>query len=139
MGLFKKKKKGSVEIKLAADQFCRILEDKAEDCSHTYCIDTDADQYNLLYRNGQFKGMPTPYGGTIYPFSVDPTKPGSRSEKKQFNRTKVVCLSKDSNLKVTWGTKMGMGIHSLQKEVEFAWIWLLVDLRINCPLSLDHY
>ena len=34
---------------------------------------------------------------------------------------------------------MGMGIHSLQKEVEFAWIWLLVDLRINCPLSLDHY
>jgi len=103
--LFKKKKKGSVEIKLSSDQFCRVLEERAEDCSHKYCIDTDADQYNLLYRNGQFLGMPTPFGGSIYPFSVDPTKPGSKGQKKQFNRAKVVCLSKDFNLKVTWGTR----------------------------------
>lgn len=103
--MFKKKKKGSVEIKLAKDQFCKVLEDKAENCSHKYCIDTDADQYNLLYRNGQFMGMPTPFGGSIYPFSLDPTKPGSKRQKKQFNRSKVVCLSKDFNLKVNWGTK----------------------------------
>jgi hypothetical protein len=103
--LFKKKKKGSVEIKLASDQFCRVLEEKAEDCSHKYCIDTDADQYNLMYRNGQFLGMPTPFGGSIYPFSVDPTKPGSARQKKQFNRAKIVCLSKDFNLKVFWGTR----------------------------------
>ena len=107
MAMFKnKKKKGSVEIKLGKDQFCRILEDRAEDCTHKYCIDTDADQYNLFYRNGQFLGMPTPMGGTIYPFSVDPTKPGTRGQKKQFNRSKVVCLSKDFNLKVNWGTKV---------------------------------
>ena len=104
--MFKKKKKGSVEIKLGKDQFCRVLEDRATECSHKYCIDTDADQYNLLYRNGQFLGMPTPFGGTIYPFSVDPTKPGSRKQKKKFNRSKVVCLSKDFNLKVNWGTKI---------------------------------
>lgn len=103
--LFKKKKKGSVEIKLSSDQFCRVLEERAEDCSHKYCIDTDADQYNLLYRNGQFLGMPTPFGGSIYPFSVDPTKPGSAGQKKQFNRAKIVCLSKDFNLKVNWGTR----------------------------------
>ena len=121
MGLFKKKKKGSVEIKLAADQFCRILEDKAEDCSHTYCIDTDADQYNLLYRNGQFMGMPTPYGGTIYPFSVDPTKPGTRRDKKQFNRAKIVCLSKDLNLKVNWGTKIP---------------FVMADIKTNAPYSV---
>ena len=103
--LFKKKKKGSVEIKLNKDQFCRVLEERAEDCSHKYCIDTDADQYNLLYRNGQFLGMPTPFGGSIYPFSIDPTKPGSKGQKKKFNRAKIVCLSKDFNLKVAWGTR----------------------------------
>lgn len=104
--LFKKKKKGSVEIKLGKDQFCRVLEERAEDCHHKYCIDTDADQYNLLYRNGQFLGMPTPFGGSIWPFSIDPTRPGSRGQKKQFNRAKIVCISKDFNLKVNWGTKV---------------------------------
>lgn len=103
--LFKKKKKGSVEIKLSSEQFCRVLEERAEDCSHKYCIDTDADYYNLLYRNGQFLGMPTPFGGSIYPFSVDPTKPGSSREKKQFNRAKIVCISKAFNFKVNWGTR----------------------------------
>lgn len=102
---FKKKKKGSVEIKLAKDQFCKVLEERAEDCSHKYCIDTDADQYNLLYRDGQFMGMPTPFGGSIYPFSIDPTKRGTGGQKKKFNRAKIVCLSKDFNLKVSWGTR----------------------------------
>ncbi len=102
---FKKKKKGSVEIKLGTDQFCRVLEERAEDCHHTYCIDTDADQYNLFYRNGQFMGTPTPFGGSIYPFSVDPTKPGTKGQKKKFNRAKVVCIAKDFNLKVNWGTR----------------------------------
>ena len=32
-----------------------------------------------------------------------------------------------------------MGLHSLQKEVEFVRIRLLVDLRTSYPLSLDYY
>ena len=100
----KKLLKGSIELRLNEDQFCSVWEAKASECSHEFCVDTSADQYNLFYRNGQFLGTPTPFGGSIYPFSLDPTTQGKRSHKKQFNRAKVVCLSKDFNLKVFWGT-----------------------------------
>ena len=103
---FKKKKKSPVDIKLREDQFCCVLEDNAEDVKTTYCIMANGDNYNLLYRDGRFLGMPRPFGGPIYPFSTDPTKKGSNHEKKQFHKSKVVCLSKDFNLKVNWGTKV---------------------------------
>ena len=102
---FKKKKTGIVEIKLNENQFCSVLEDKAEDVTHKYCILASSDTYNLLYRDGRFMGMPAPYGGAIYPFATDPTKQGSKGQKKQFHSAKVVCLSKDFNLKVFWGTE----------------------------------
>ena len=96
-----KKKSGPVEIKLEADQFCRVLEDKAAEVKSNYCVIASSDNYNLLYRDGQFMGMPKPFGGAIYPFSVDPTQEGSNGQKKQFHTAKIVCLSKDFNLKVT--------------------------------------
>lgn len=102
---FKKKKTGTVEIKLNENQFCSVLEEKAEDVSHKYCVLASSDTYNLLYRDGRFMGMPAPYGGAIYPFAIDPTKQGSKGQKKQFHSAKVVCLSKDFNLKVFWGTE----------------------------------
>lgn len=102
---FKKKKTGIVEIKLNENQFCSVLEDKAEDVTHKYCILASSDTYNLLYRDGRFMGMPAPYGGAIYPFATDPTKQGSKGQKKQFHSAKIVCLSKDFNLKVFWGTE----------------------------------
>ena len=106
MALFKKRKSGIVEIKLSADQFCHVLEDKADDVKNSYCIMASSDNYNLLYRDGKFLGMPQPFGGPIYPFSIDPTKKGSNGQKKSFHTAKVVCLSKDFNLKVNWGTKV---------------------------------
>ena len=103
--LFKKKKTGTVEIKLNENQFCSVLEEKAADVSHKYCIIANSDNYNLLYRDGKFMGMPRPFGGAIYPFAIDPTKEGSKGQKKQFHSAKIVCLSKDFNLKVFWGTE----------------------------------
>ena len=102
----KKLLKGSIELRLTGNQFCSVWEGKAAECSHEFCVDTNADQYNLFYRDGQFMGMPTPFGGSIYPFAVDPKQQGSRSQKKQFNRAKVVCISNAFNLKVNWGTKI---------------------------------
>ncbi len=102
---FKKKKSGSVSIKLREDQFCSVIKENAVDVKNDYCIITESDNYNLLYRDGRFLGMPTPYGGYLYPFSTDPTKKGSNREKKGFHTAKIVCLSKDFNLKVNWGTK----------------------------------
>ena len=102
---FKKKKAGPVEIKLGENQFCAVLEDKADEVSHKYCIIANSDYYNLLYRDGQFMGMPRPFGGAIYPFATDPTQEGSKHQKKQYHSAKVVCLSKDFNLKVFWGTE----------------------------------
>ena len=104
--LFKKKKSGSVEIKLREDQFCNVVTENSSDVKTDYCFIAQADNYNLLYRDGRFLGMPQPYGGPIYPFSTDPKKKGSNGEKKSFNTAKIVCLSKDFNLKVTWGTKV---------------------------------
>ena len=43
---------------------------------------------------------------TIYPFAIDPRQAGTRGQKKQFNRAKVVCISNAFNLKVYWGTKI---------------------------------
>ena len=106
MSLFKKRKSGIVEPKLGADQFCTVIEDKSDDVKKTYCILASSDNYNLLYRDGKFLGMPQPFGGLIFPFSIDPTKKGSNSQKKSFYTAKVVCLSKDFNLKVNWGTRV---------------------------------
>ena len=103
---FKKKKKSPVDIKLREDQFCAVIEDNAENVKKTYCIMASGDNYCLLYRDGRFLGMPRPFGGPIYPFSPDPTKKGSKRDKKKFHKAKVVCLSKDFNLKVNWGTKV---------------------------------
>ncbi|MBO5041870.1 MAG: hypothetical protein J6D87_02800 [Clostridia bacterium] len=103
--LFKKKKNGPVDLKLDETQFAKMLDVKAMDVGKKYCVISQADHYNLLYRDGRFLGMPCPYGGAIYPFSLDPTKPGKNSEKKKFNAAKIVCLSNAYNLKVRWGTK----------------------------------
>ena len=103
---FKKKKKGPVDVQLREDQFCCVIEDSAENVKKTYCIMADANNYYLLYRDGKFLGMPQLFGGPIYPFSTNPKKQGSNREKKKFHKAKVVCLSKDFNLKVNWGTKV---------------------------------
>ncbi len=100
----KKRKKGPVEMKLNANQFCLVVEERADDVAKEYCVIADSNNYNLLYRDGRFMGMPAPFGGAIYPFATDPTKQGSNGQKKQFRSAKVVCLSKDFNLKVYWGT-----------------------------------
>ena len=102
--LFKKKKNGPVDVKLGENQFAHVTEEFSENVGKKYCIIANADNYNLLYRDGQFLGMPKPFGGPIYPFATDPTKQGNRKQKKMYRMAKVVCLSKDFNLKVYWGT-----------------------------------
>lgn len=101
---FKKKKSDTVRFELKEDQFCAVAEEKSEDVTPKYCIIADESHYNLLYRDGRFLGMPQPFGGPIYPFSDDPRKQGSNGQKKSYHSAKVVCLSKDFNLKVDWGT-----------------------------------
>jgi len=101
----KKLQKEPVELKLTEEQFCAVWEGRSDDYSHEFCVDTNADQYNLFYRNGRYEGTPTPRGGSIYPFSMDPLQKGSRSDKKKISRAKVVCLSSSFNLSVKWGTQ----------------------------------
>lgn len=103
-GFKKKKKSGQETVILQADQFCSVVEVDVSDVTSTYHFIADADHYCLLYRDGQFLGMPRPNGGKVYPFSTDPTQEGSKHAMKQFTRAKLVYLSKDFNLKVNWGT-----------------------------------
>ncbi len=102
--MFAKKKKGSTKIFLNEDQFCKVLEENAAEVRNSYYISTSDRNYNLLYRDGQFLGMPTPFGGPLYPFSPDPRKKGSNSDKKKYTYAEIVCMSKDFQLKVYWGT-----------------------------------
>ena len=102
--LFKKRKSDEVVIKLNEDQFCTVIEEKADDVTHKYCVIADANNYNLLYRDGRFLGTPQPFGGPIYPFADEPRKIGSKRQKKAYRFAKVVCISKDFELKVDWGT-----------------------------------
>ena len=103
--LFKKKKNGPVDMRLEEKQFAKILDIKADDVGTKYCVIAQADHYYLLYRDGRFLGMPCPYGGAIYPFSLNPTEPGSKSQKKKFNAARIVCLSNAYVLEVKWGTR----------------------------------
>ncbi len=103
-GFKKKKKSGQENVQLAENQFCTVVEVDSEDVTTEYHFLANSDNYCLLYRDGQFLGMPRPNGGKIYPFSTDPTREGSRGELKSFTRARLVYLSKDFNLKVNWGT-----------------------------------
>ena len=115
----KKKKKNPVEIKLREDQFCSVIEDSSENVKTSYCIIADSQNYNLLYRDGRFLGMPCPFGGAIYPFSTDPKDQGSKRDLKTFRKSKVVCLSKDFNLKVNWGTKVPFTLSDVDTNKAF--------------------
>ncbi len=119
-GIGKAKDKGPVELKLEKDQFCNVLEKKADSVKNTFCVIASADNYNLLYRDGQFLGMPRPFGGAIYPFAVNPKEQGSNGEKNSFHMAKVVCLSKDFNLKVFWGTEDPFTIEDPQSGLAYA-------------------
>ena len=101
----KKLIKDPIELTLGASQFCILWEGRSSDYSHEFRVDTDEKQYNLYYREGRFLGTPTPDGGAIYPFSVNPLERGSRADKKKISRAKVVCISKTFNLTVNWGTQ----------------------------------
>ena len=100
----KKLIKEPVDLKLTEDQFCAVWEGRATEYAPEFCVDTDAAQYNLFYRDGRFLSTPTPDGGAIYPFSVNPLEKGSRGDKKKFTRAKVVCISKTFNLTINWKT-----------------------------------
>ena len=102
--LFKKRKSDEVIIKLEEDQFCSVVEERSDDVTNKYCVIAHENNYNLLYRDGRFLGTPQPFGGPIYPFSDDPRKMGSNGQKKNYRYASVVCLSKDFELKVDWGT-----------------------------------
>ena len=65
----------------------------------------NGDKPILRYRDGRFMGMPCPFGGIIYPFAIDPKNQGSKRDKNTFRFAKIVCLSKDFNLKINWGTQ----------------------------------
>lgn len=101
--MFGRKIKGPIYLGLENDQFCSVWEGNQKDCSYHLEIVTSADHYNLVYQDGKFLGRPLSNGGSIYPFSFDPERQGSRSDKKQFTRTKVVCISSAFILEMPWG------------------------------------
>ena len=117
---FKKRKSGEEYLTMDAEQFCTVREIKSDDVTNKYCIIASSDHYCLLYRDGQFLGMPCPFGGAIYPFSTDPTKQGSNGDKKRFHRAKVVCLTKDFNLKVYWGTETPFVIEDTKTHLPYS-------------------
>jgi hypothetical protein len=99
---FKKKIKGPIKIALGEGQFYKSWEADQQDCAYDLAIVTSSDHYNLVYQNGDFCGMPL-NGGKIYPFSYDPTRKGSRGDKKDFATVKVVCVTAGAALQVDWG------------------------------------
>ena len=109
--LFKKRKSGEVTLELGDNEFCTFWEEKADDVTADFSVSANSDHYNLLYRDGRYLGIPQFYGGDIYPFSDDPTKKGTNREKKKYKRAKIVCISKGTHLKLSWGTPHPFKIH----------------------------
>lgn len=81
--------------------FCRAWKKRAKECVFGIEVVADSRYYNLLYQNGEFKGLVT---GVVYPFSYDYTKKGSRFRNRKIKHAEVVCISKSQNLEMFWGT-----------------------------------
>lgn len=103
MGFLGNKIKGPIKITLDDGIFCKSWTASAKDCAHTLEVIASKKYYNLVYRDGEFFGMPRPMGGSIYPFSKDLLKPGSRAEKKNHCDIEVVCVTAGASLDVKWG------------------------------------
>ncbi len=92
-------------LRLNENLFCRTIDRNAVDVSCKYHVNTSSDYYNLMYRDGQFMGIPSFFGGKLYPFSKDPTKKGSWLQKRKFTEAQIVCLSYKFDLIIDWGTR----------------------------------
>lgn len=95
MFLFGKKKSAPITPRLDPDEICCIIEEISDNVDKSYCILSDPGTYTLLYRDGIYLGNPQPAGGPIFPFSDDPTKMGTNSQKKKYKIAKLVCITKD--------------------------------------------
>lgn len=105
MSIFGNKKiKGPIPLKLDNEEiFCKVWSANAKDCVHDLEVTTFQNYYNLVYRDGEFFGIPRPMGGKIYPFSKDLLNPGSRAEKKKHDNVEIICITAGASLQVTWG------------------------------------
>lgn len=99
-----KKIKKPVTLHLEREQFCEVWEKSAGECVRGYRVIADGTYYNLLYQNGEFKGLVRPNGGVIYPFSRNPKRKGFHFRNKYIRNAKVVCLSNAFTFKMKWGT-----------------------------------
>ena len=81
--------------------FCRTWKKMAKECAFGIKVIADTRYYNLLYQNGEFKGL---VEGVVYPFSHNYTKKGSRFRNRKIESAEVVCISKSRNLEMFWGT-----------------------------------
>lgn len=88
--------------------FCRAWKKKAKECCFGIEVIADSRYYNLLYQNGEFKGLVT---GIVYPFSYDYTKKGSRFRNRKIKHAEVVCISKSQNLEMFWGTPVRLLVY----------------------------
>ena len=110
-----KKIKGPVILNLRSEHagprrpemeiFCRVWEHDKKECAFGIPVIADEKYYNLLYQNGKFLGLVQPNGGTVYPFSRNPYKKGSRFGNRKIHHAQVVCISKAQNLEMLWGTR----------------------------------
>ena len=105
MGLFKKRIGGVVTPPMDPDRLANSIKFNSNDVKASMSVTARSVNYNLLYRDGQYLGIPFMEGGSIYPFSVDPRKKGSNGQKKKFNEAEIVTIAKDFTVKVLWGTK----------------------------------
>ena len=102
--MFGKKIKGPIDLHMEENQFCAVWQEEARNCVHTLRVNAPSDHYTLLFQDGKCVGMPQENGGPLYPFSVDPRREGSRSDKKTFGSAKAVCISSTYEFRVPWGT-----------------------------------
>lgn len=105
MSLFKKRIGGIISIPFDPDRLANSVKFNSDDVKASMSVTARGVHYNLLYRDGQYQGIPHMEGGSIYPFSVDPRKKGSNGQKKKFNEAEIVAIAKDFTVKVLWGTK----------------------------------
>lgn len=123
-----KKIKGPIILKLISERvrlstdpknrsqdelFCRAWEKQSKECAFGIEVIADSRYYNLLYQNGIFMGL---VNGTVYPFSYDYTKKGSRFRNRKIKHAEVVCISKSQNLEMFWGTPSRLLVYDKDRK-----------------------
>ncbi|MBQ7364206.1 MAG: hypothetical protein IJW46_01260 [Clostridia bacterium] len=117
-----KKRPISAMIQCDRNEFCKVETLFSNQVNHKFHYIIQRSHYAFLSQDGRDMGMPAPIGGKIYPFSEDPSRQGSRKERKRFTVARLTVIHNQFKVKVDWGTGPSREVKVLDSSKNVAFV-----------------